>query len=215
MRLGISRHTVDARLRHALQILNVTSRREAAIIWRAAASAPAYQPFAYQPPEIAAPDATGDQSVLTWSEDGNDWCGSDSGERSGGAPWPPHAPALPQSPTGPGHYGPAAYGPAEVRDSVGWAPAGSIPADREPHVDPGFASPVFGFATPPHGPIRTIAPNSATPPVAARRFPRLWGGANELSFTDRLIGVLVVMILGMLAFGLLLSGIGALAQLRS
>jgi DNA-binding CsgD family transcriptional regulator len=50
--LGISRHTVDARLRGAIQTLGVTSRREAAIIYRAAMQAEAYQPFAYQSPRI-------------------------------------------------------------------------------------------------------------------------------------------------------------------
>lgn len=64
--LGISRHTVDARLRQAMQVLGVTSRREAAIIWRAsglardsrplagAGMADGYQPFAYQPSRIEA-----------------------------------------------------------------------------------------------------------------------------------------------------------------
>jgi DNA-binding CsgD family transcriptional regulator len=68
--LGISRHTVDARLRGAIQTLGVSSRREAAIIYRAAMQAEGYQPFAYQSPrivtgageaEIPAHDAAGDQ----------------------------------------------------------------------------------------------------------------------------------------------------------
>jgi DNA-binding CsgD family transcriptional regulator len=50
--LGISRHTVDARLRGAIQTLGVTSRREAAVIYRAAQQAETYQPFAYQSPRI-------------------------------------------------------------------------------------------------------------------------------------------------------------------
>lgn len=50
--LGISRHTVDARLRAAIQTLGVGSRREAAIIYRAAMQAATYQPFAYQSPRI-------------------------------------------------------------------------------------------------------------------------------------------------------------------
>lgn len=50
--LGISRHTVDARLRGAIQTLGVSSRREAAIIYRAAMQAEGYQPFAYQSPRI-------------------------------------------------------------------------------------------------------------------------------------------------------------------
>lgn len=52
-RLGISRHTVDARLRGALQILGVSSRREAAIIYRAAAEANPYQSFTCQSSQIA------------------------------------------------------------------------------------------------------------------------------------------------------------------
>ena len=50
--LGISRHTVDARLRGAIQALGVSSRREAAVIYRAAMQAEGYQPFAYQSPRI-------------------------------------------------------------------------------------------------------------------------------------------------------------------
>lgn len=50
--LGISRHTVDARLRGAIQTLGVSSRREAAIIYRAAMQAEGYQPFAYQSPRV-------------------------------------------------------------------------------------------------------------------------------------------------------------------
>jgi hypothetical protein len=50
--LGISRHTVDARLRAAIQTLGVSSRREAAVIYRAAMQAETYQPFAYQSPRI-------------------------------------------------------------------------------------------------------------------------------------------------------------------
>lgn len=50
--LGISRHTVDARLRGAIQTLGVSSRREAAVIYRAAMQAEGYQPFAYQSPRI-------------------------------------------------------------------------------------------------------------------------------------------------------------------
>lgn len=55
-RLGISRHTVDARLRGAIQTLGVASRREAAIIYRAAIEAESYQSFTYQPPQVAAPE---------------------------------------------------------------------------------------------------------------------------------------------------------------
>ncbi len=44
---------------------------------------------------------------------------------------------------------------------------------------------------------------------------RLWGGANDLTLPQRLAGILIVTILAMLAFGLLLSGIAALTQLRT
>ncbi len=48
-----------------------------------------------------------------------------------------------------------------------------------------------------------------------RQILRLWGGANDLNPTQRMFGILIVMILAMLAFGLLLSGIEALTLLRS
>ena len=44
---------------------------------------------------------------------------------------------------------------------------------------------------------------------------RLWGGANDLTPTQRMLGILVVMILAMLAFGMFLSGIEALILLRT
>lgn len=60
--LGISRHTVDARLRAAIQTLGVSSRREAAIIYRAAMQAEGYQPFAYQSPRIVTAAGEADSS---------------------------------------------------------------------------------------------------------------------------------------------------------
>ena len=44
---------------------------------------------------------------------------------------------------------------------------------------------------------------------------RLWGGANDLTSSQRMVGILVVMILAMLAFGMFLSGIQALVLIRS
>jgi len=73
--LGISRHTVDARLRAAIQTLGVTSRREAAIIYRAAMQAEGYQPLAYQSPRIvtatrAADSAGHDDAARQHESDG-------------------------------------------------------------------------------------------------------------------------------------------------
>jgi len=41
------------------------------------------------------------------------------------------------------------------------------------------------------------------------------GGANDLTPPQRMLGIFIVMIAGLLAFGLLLSGISALTLLRS
>jgi DNA-binding CsgD family transcriptional regulator len=197
--LGISRHTVDARLRHAMQVLGVTSRREAAIIWRAsglarerampggasgtvpagmpgaAGVADGYQPFAYQPSRI-------------------------EGEAG--------------SPDDPGH----GLEPDPLDDDAG-AAAGPL----------GFAGPAFGQRVR-QVPVRLAAdvhdaeraPEVAdaavwTWPAEARSAPsvRLWGGANDLTLPQRLAGILIVTIMAMLAFGLLLSGIAALTQLRT
>ena len=185
--LGISRHTVDARLRAAIQTLNVSSRREAAIIYRAAAQAQAYHPFAYQSPRIV---ETGTSASNPRHDDDIDHPGQAplSGEY---APPPVH-------PVGAGH------GPA-LGTSVGAAPQGFAPrmdaaadhvADSAVWPAPGVGQSIGGFA-----PQRTSL--------------RLWGGANDLTATQRMLGILVVMILAMLAFGMFLSGIEALILLRS
>jgi len=166
LRIGISRHTVDARLRQAIQILGVTSRREAAVIWRAAATAEAYQPFAYQPSQIVSEADAQDQGPAHWNEDGDDGWKDDAAAGTAHSAWaqPLHS------------FKPAPSAPHEVRDSLAWSPAGAT------------AAPVL---------------------------PRLWGGANDLTVSQRLVGILVITILAMLAFGLLLSGIGALSQLHA
>jgi DNA-binding CsgD family transcriptional regulator len=74
LRLGISPHTVDQRVRQALQILGVDKRGEAARLVAAAAVAPAsvataiavgenppYQRLIHQPPHIDAPPAAAQQ----------------------------------------------------------------------------------------------------------------------------------------------------------
>lgn len=176
LQLGISRHTVDARLRQAMQILGVTSRREAAIIWRASSLAresglgagggPAqgYQPFAYQTSRIedtaASPDDEGHDAVL-----------DTLGSRQFGAP--AGAPAG-RDPALPGAAEPRPHEVARVADAAAW----TWPAEPAPSL-------------------------------------RLWGGANDLSLTQRLAGILLISIGAMLAFGLLLSGIAALIQLHS
>lgn len=154
LRLGISRHTVDARLRGAMQTLGVTSRREAAIIWRAANGTGAYQPFAYQPSRLEAPADYGDFPL------------HDADDSQPDMPSPVAAPL--------------ALAAGEVADAAAWSFAPALAPQQEPP--------------------RTL---------------RLWGGANDLTRVQRLAGILVVSILAMLAFGLLLSGIAALSQLRT
>jgi len=151
LRLGISRHTVDARLRQAMQTLGVTSRREAAIIWRAASGAEAYQSFAYQPSRLEALAAGGD-TLPHGMQDEQDETSLSAGR--------------------------LALAAGEVADAAAWT--------FEPAPQPGPAGML-----------------------------RLWGGANDLTPPQRVAGILVVTILAMLAFGLLLSGIAALSQLRA
>lgn len=170
--LGISRHTVDARLRAAIQTLGVSSRREAAIIYRAAAQAQAYHPFAYQSSRIVqapnpAPNPTHDEDI----------------DHLGQAPVHGEYAPPPGHPVGatvaPRHAVDARHAVDHVSDSAVWAaqPMGSFPSQRTSL--------------------------------------RLWGGANDLTATQRMVGILVVMILAMLAFGMFLSGIEALILLRS
>jgi DNA-binding CsgD family transcriptional regulator len=165
--LGISRHTVDARLRAAIQTLGVSSRREAAIIYRAAMQAEGYQPFAYQSPRIVtAPPA--DEISLHDEASVQHESGSEESPDLPVAPVPLLAAVEPRPSAG-----------AVVSDSAVWTalPAGDL-AVRRPYL-------------------------------------RLWGGANDLSPAQRVGGILVVTILAMLAFGVFLTGIEALALLRS
>lgn len=169
--LGISRHTVDARLRGAIQTLGVSSRREAAIIYRAAMQAEAYQPFTYQSPRIVSPTPARNKlpEVETSPENvGDEDVDSERMERE-------RMPAYGVAPA----YSAMPQPTAHVADSAVWS-ASSYPMAR---------------------------PRPA--------FPRLWGGANDLTPTQRMLGILVVMILAMLAFGILLSGIEALTLLRT
>jgi DNA-binding CsgD family transcriptional regulator len=82
--LGISRHTVDARLRGAIQTLGVSSRREAAIIYRAAMQAEGYQPFAYQSPRIVtgarAAENPGHDDAIDHIESGDESAGEQPAE---------------------------------------------------------------------------------------------------------------------------------------
>jgi DNA-binding CsgD family transcriptional regulator len=171
--LGISRHTVDARLRGAIQTLGVSSRREAAIIYRAAMQAQGYQPFAYQPPRIV--------------------------------PQPLVSETMPQAQLD-GDFG-SEFGSSDI---------------GEPDYEPERAHRPVHAAAPDARPAMGLVSDSAVwteiPPgsfAQQRPFLRLWGGANDLNPTQRMLGILVVMIVAMLAFGLLLSGIEALTLLRS
>lgn len=120
--LGISRHTVDARLRGAIQTLGVSSRREAAIIYRAAMQAEGYQPFAYQSPRIVTAPPTDEipsHDVATEQHD------SDSADSTG---QPVAAvPLLAASPLRP-------EAGAVVSDSAVWTalPAGELAVRRPP-----------------------------------------------------------------------------------
>jgi DNA-binding CsgD family transcriptional regulator len=174
LQLGISRHTVDARLRQAMQTLGVTSRREAAIIWRAAAGAGDYQPFAYQPSRIAGLPPGGDEELARCVEEAGDE--RDGHGRQGG------------------FGGSPGFVPPPPSDGAGW---------RQAEVHEAFA-----WDGAPLG-------DAAAPGGGRSAFPRLWGGANDLTAPQRVVGILIVMIGAMLAFGLLLSGIEALTLLRS
>ncbi len=187
--LGISRHTVDARLRGAIQTLGVTSRREAAVIYRAAMQAQGYhptapqngyQPFAYQSPRIVPQQASAENAVDS-SVDGefdSEFSDGETGDGEG----KPLRPILP-------HH-------VAANSAVASSHSG------QPAVDLVSDSAVW----------TAVAPSDFS---ERRPFLRLWGGANDLSAVQRMVGILVVMILAMLAFGLLLSGIEALTLLRS
>ena len=63
LRLGISSHTVDQRIRGALQVLGVERRSQAArMLIEGDQRATAYQPLIHQPPYIAEPDNIAHQS---------------------------------------------------------------------------------------------------------------------------------------------------------
>jgi len=181
--LGISRHTVDARLRGAIQTLGVSSRREAAVIYRAAMQAEGYQPFAYQSPRIVTEPGEAD------SPGHDDAAQTDEPYDDSGAQMPPPGRVAPVHLFPPGGASMAAAGPV-----VSNAPAASA----------GFVSDSAVWSAFP----------AADYPVR-RPFLRLWGGANDLSAGQRLAGIFAVMILAMLAFGIFLTGIEALALLRS
>lgn len=173
--LGISRHTVDARLRQAIQILGVSSRREAAVIWRASVTAQGYQPFAYQSSRLETPVIAGElaghgeEQIIEERPLGLAGIGEPIGPSMQPAPPAARAP-VPAEPA------------LHVAEATAWTwTPGTLPASGPP----------------------------ASPPL------RLWGGANDLTPGQRLAGILIVMISAMLAFGLLLSGMSALIQLRS
>jgi DNA-binding CsgD family transcriptional regulator len=173
--LGISRHTVDARLRGAIQTLGVTSRREAAIIFRAAMQAQAYQPLAYQPPRIVSEAARIETSMQDLP------CGEIDDATGADIPALPHAATIGERRA------------AAVRDAGYMADSAVWSAAALPDIQSG-----------------SRAGSSSGQPLL-----RLWGGANDLSPHQRLLGIFIVMIAGMLAFGLLLSGISALTLLRT
>lgn len=181
--LGISRHTVDARLRAAIQTLGVSSRREAAIIYRAAAQAQAYHPFAYQSPRIV-PNVSQASNPVHGEQVDHPGQGPVSGQYAV-PPVSPAGAAVPMQP-GLGQYAAGQHAAEQRRDAV----------DHVSDSAAWSAQPLGAF----------------TPQRASLR---LWGGANDLTPAQRMVGILVVMILAMLAFGMFLSGIEALILLRS
>jgi DNA-binding CsgD family transcriptional regulator len=190
--LGISRHTVDARLRGAIQTLGVRSRREAAVIYRAAAQAEAYQPFTYQPPRIVTGLRTADNGGHE-DADSIGLGGSESGDaRSHAFPEREPLAGIPAAADQAFGHGAIAAQQGSPRVAHMQRPESGMVADSAVWTAVGTAD--FGV------------PRSSL---------RLWGGANDLSPTQRVAGILIVTILAMLAFGVFLSGIEALTLLRS
>jgi len=203
--LGISRPTVDARLRQAIQILGVSSRREAAIIWRAASGAQPYQSFAYQPSRVEPSGPVADSGAVHQPE----------GDPLGDA-------LLPESESSDGRV-------LECHAALAGEPLARLKAELERARTAGSpdalpVDPLVGSG--PEGGSRAAVPSVADAsglawpadwPARPGRAPslRLWGGANDLTITQRIAGILLVAIIAMLAFGLLLSGLSALAQLRA
>lgn len=181
--LGISRHTVDARLRGAIQTLGVSSRREAAVIYRAAMQADGYQPFAYQSPRIVAEPRGAETSGHVEPSDQGD------SQAALGAQQPLRGNVVPVHLLRQGGGQIESAGPA---DAAGSAASADVFSD----------SAVWSAFPAADYPVR-------------RPFLRLWGGANDLSAGQRMAGIFAVMIVAMLAFGIFLTGIEALALLRS
>jgi DNA-binding CsgD family transcriptional regulator len=121
--LGISPHTVDARMRAALQTLGVSSRREAAIVFRAALSANEYQPTAYQASHLAA----GDADTPDGGYDEPAAPGDDRDEDPDGVPAAPAHRAFDAAFAGPANdwRGPV---PQSVADGAAWSAVAFTPA---------------------------------------------------------------------------------------
>lgn len=79
--MGVSSHTVDARIKAAIRTLGVGSRQEAARMVAAAGIEPSYQPLVYQSPELVTTSGT-EQEGLVSDESGA------TGFPFLGAPWP-------------------------------------------------------------------------------------------------------------------------------
>ncbi len=211
--LGISRHTVDARLRQAIQILGVTSRREAAIVWRAASGAQPYQAFAYQSPRIEDLAPPADTPREGFSKADADDVADVGHEGADGR----QAPAgggirLPLEPFG-AAAGAAAAGSAGAQPFVGPRLLLRVDPGAGPRPEAGAAA-SHGVADAASAAAWGWNVGDAAPASSGPAF-RLWGGTNDLTPAQRVVGILIVTILAMLAFGLLLSGIAALTQLRA
>lgn len=192
--LGISPHTVDARMRAALQTLAVSTRREAAVVYKAALSAGGAHGFQ---------SAAG--SAHAFQTGGG---GADALQPDGQDPFSASAEAA-------NAYQSPAYQPSHL-SAAGPEDHYRLQDDARGDDETQAGEPAVSFE--PRGRMPAMAADAAVwAPVSYAPGPqfRLWGGVNDLSPAQRIIAIIVVMVVAMLAFGMLLSGMEALSELRA